>query len=81
MKLSKEKNRIEEVSEYHKRYYNLLQLIKKNWYKIGRQFTVVELAVILALSIMISIGIYKGFVWMILKSSMGSTFYRVMMTG
>ena len=55
--------------------------LKKIWYIINKNFTIVELAVIIGLSITISIGIYKGIIWMILNSSMGSTFYRVMMTG
>ena len=55
--------------------------LKKIWYKIDKNFTLVELAVIIGLLITISIGIYKGIIWTILNSSMGFTFYRVMMTG
>ena len=49
--------------------------LKKIWYKIDKNFTLVELAVIIGLLITISIGIYKGIIWTILNSSMGSTFY------
>jgi uncharacterized membrane protein len=51
------------------------------WYKIERQFTLVEWLVILLIAVFISIGLYKGIVWMILKSMTGSTFYQVMMKG
>lgn len=55
--------------------------IKSIWYIINKNFTLVELAVIIGLSIAISIGIYKGIIWMIQSSSMGSTFYRMVMKG
>ena len=45
------------------------------WYKIDRQFTLVELLVILLLVGFISIGFYKGIIWTIQQSMTGFTFY------
>ena len=54
--------------------------LKFLWYKIDRQFTIIELLFLLMVVGFISIGLYKGIVWIILKSMTGSTFYQLMMT-
>lgn len=55
--------------------------IKNKIHYLDRQFTLVEWLVVILLAGLISIGIYKGVLWMILKSMTGSTFYLERMMG
>ena len=54
--------------------------LKSKIHYLNCQFTIVEWLVIFILAILLSIGLYKGIIWMIQQSMMGSTFYQVMRT-